>query len=85
MSVDVEEVAVPGLVGRLDLDRVDYEDAFTVAVARPRKPEQLMRDMLEGAPPWFLHAWSSLLAGHFWACVKGWISAAARTTSWVGR
>jgi hypothetical protein len=61
MSVDVEEVAVPGLVGRLDLGRVDYEDAFTMAVARPRHPEQLMRDMLEGAPPWFLHAWSQLL------------------------
>jgi hypothetical protein len=61
-KVDVVEVSIPDAVKQLDLlDRIDYQDAFAVATAQPRTPEALMRDVFEGAPAWFLHAWSSIL------------------------
>jgi len=59
---DAVEIEVPPTVARLDLfDRVDYEDAFLVKPASGRSPEQVMRDVLEGAPTWFLQAWSNVL------------------------
>ena len=61
-KVDVVEVAVPDAVKQLNLlDRFDYRDAFALTTAQPRTPEDLMRDIFEGAPAWFLHAWSNVL------------------------
>jgi hypothetical protein len=61
-KVDLVEVPVPDTVKDLNLlDRNDYQDAFAVTTARPRTPETLMRDVFEGAPAWFLHAWSAIL------------------------
>lgn len=58
----VEEVAVPRQAAELNLfDRVDYQDAFSVAAVHPRTPEALMRDVMEGAPAWFLFSWSNVL------------------------
>src|SRR5689334_13080288 len=58
----VVEVGVPAEVRPLQLlDRIDYEDAFSVPAAAFRTPEALLRDVLEGAPAWFLRTWSSVL------------------------
>ncbi|MFL6090898.1 MAG: hypothetical protein ACJ71Z_12250 [Aeromicrobium sp.] len=59
---DVVEIAVPRVAAELKLfDRVDYEDAFRTQTWTPRTSEQLMRDVFEEAPDWFLHAWSTVL------------------------
>ncbi|HUP99336.1 MAG TPA: hypothetical protein VM093_02650 [Aeromicrobium sp.] len=63
-SVDsgIQEISVPEAAARLGLlASVDYEDAFSATSTAPRNPERLMRDVLEGAPTWFLHSWSLLL------------------------
>jgi hypothetical protein len=53
---------VPAAASALNLfDRVDYEDAFRTRSFLDRTPQELMRDVLEGAPAWFLYAWSNIL------------------------
>jgi hypothetical protein len=39
------------------LDRVDYEDAFSVGTPLEQCPEQWMRTFLEDAPRWFQLPW----------------------------
>lgn len=59
---DIREIPVPEAAARLALlESVDYEDAFAATTTAPRSPEALMRDVLEGAPRWFLHAWDLIL------------------------
>ena len=61
-TLGVIEVSVPDVVKQLNLlDSIDYQDAFAVTTAKPRTPEALMRDVFEGAPEWFLNAWSNIL------------------------
>jgi hypothetical protein len=63
-DVQVTEVRVPDAVANLRLlDRVDYHDAYVVHVESPRQPDVLLRDFLEGAPPWFVLPWAHVL-GH---------------------
>ncbi|OBJ49828.1 hypothetical protein [Mycobacterium sp. 1423905.2] len=55
------ETQVPDLVAELGLlDRVDYEDAYTVSTGASRTPEQWLRAFLEGAPRWFQLPWAGL-------------------------
>ncbi len=62
----VEQIPVPGQLRRLsELDRIDYEDAFLVAPAEPRRsPEAWAREVLASAPAEMRRAllagWSSL-------------------------
>jgi hypothetical protein len=56
--VEAVEVAVPAAVHELSLlDRVDYEDAFRAGTSVQRTPEQWMRALVQGAPPWFQAPW----------------------------
>ncbi|QNI08675.1 DUF2867 domain-containing protein [Mycobacterium kubicae] len=55
------EVRVPAPVEQLRLlDRIDYQDAYTVRTEAARTPEQWMRAFLEGAPRWFQLPWAGL-------------------------
>ena len=55
------EIVVPAAVSELRLlDRVDYQDAFSVDTHLTRGAEQWMRAFAEGAPRWFQVSWIGL-------------------------
>lgn len=59
---EVLEIKVPAKIAPLGLlDRVDYQDAFSTRAVTRRAPEELLRDVLEGAPDWFLQSWSTVI------------------------
>jgi len=58
-------IDVPNRVGELaGLDRVDYDEAFSVETAWAGSPEQWARHCMAGAPRWMravmVHGWRSL-------------------------
>ena len=58
----VIETEVPAQVAALELlGHVDYSDAFSTRARTRRAPEGLLRDVLEGAPAWFLRTWSTVI------------------------
>jgi hypothetical protein len=60
-KTEATEVDVPTSVAELKLlDRVDYEDAYSVDTSVRRTPEQWMRAFLEDAPRWFQLPWAGL-------------------------
>lgn len=55
------EISVPVAVGDLHLlDRVDYQDAFSVDTLVAQSPEQWIRAFVEDAPRWFQLPWVSV-------------------------
>jgi len=55
------EISMPAAVGELHLlDRVDYEDAFSVDTPVKQSPEQWIRAFAEDAPRWFQLPWAGI-------------------------
>ncbi|WP_142392535.1 DUF2867 domain-containing protein [Mycobacterium sp. 3519A] len=80
MTTDVRQIDVPPTVLALStLPRIDYSDAFVFDHSGDDSPEDLMRGVLEGAPPavraQLLSGWSAIglkVAGGSDGSVLGW-------------
>lgn len=61
MDAEAFEVPVPVAVKGLNLlDRVDYEDAYSIQTSINQSAEAWMRGLIAGAPRWFQVPWVSV-------------------------